>query len=178
MDGATTFDLSNIILDGYARIKAKIDLNNAASQVDTQQFSAVVETSTTALFPALTQEDINNTGRIYEQELAVVKIEAGNVTSVTRQMGSARMVDADKLGVDTSQAEFYTVEKMGGNKAVTLASENIPAGVGFVLNSGIQSNMASFTYTTGWGVKSNSIFGVAHDNLQPYITCYMWKRMS
>ena len=100
VDGKTVFEVKNPIQNGYARLKAKIDLNAATSQEECGQFATEIEFSTTELFPTLTQEDINSTGKIYEQELAVVKIEAGNVTGIVKKLENAG-IDAEKLGGET-----------------------------------------------------------------------------
>lgn len=97
VDGKTDFPLQEPIQNGYAQLKAKIDLNNANTQEECAQFATEVVYSTTASFPELIQEDINNTGKKYEQELAVVKIENGNITGITRKLVNAG-VDAEKLG--------------------------------------------------------------------------------
>lgn len=96
VDGKTVFPMEDPIQNGYARLKAQIDLNAPSTQEECGQFSTAVEFSTTTLFPELTQEDINNAGKVYEQELAVVKIEAGNITGVTRKMENAE-IDAERL---------------------------------------------------------------------------------
>lgn len=84
------------------------------------------------------------------------------------------------VGIDTSQTEFNTVEKTGGEKTHTLTVTEIPAhnhGVGLQVNTaagnqrwGLSDNLGTTTPTANKGG------GRAHNNLQPYITCYMWKR--
>lgn len=91
------------------------------------------------------------------------------------------------VGVDVSDANFDTVEKTGGEKTHSLTVSEIPShehtsnGIpvtktegGYVaMRSGTFSNFStdiiSETNTTGGSF--------AHNNLQPYITCYMWKRV-
>jgi microcystin-dependent protein len=118
------------------------------------------------------------------------------------------------VGVDTSQTEFATVEKTGGNKTVTLTVDQMPKhnhgqdshqhqinevnGDNNIIASGGYNNNgnqwgANFIYggqPGAWGFTNVSNFytrwaqpyiweaggGGAHNNLQPYITCYMWKR--
>ena len=90
------------------------------------------------------------------------------------------------VGVDTSQTEFATVEKTGGAKTHTLTADEIPSHT---------HSYSVYTYIgsgTMWGTRNSSDSGdknnsqstttgstgggKAHNNLQPYITCYMWKR--
>lgn len=86
------------------------------------------------------------------------------------------------VGIDTSQAEFASVEKTGGEKTHKLTVGEMPSHDHGLVNSndggydmgfsikyqarGYDGNF--YTYKSGGSE--------AHNNLQPYITCYMWKR--
>lgn len=88
------------------------------------------------------------------------------------------------VGVDTNQTEFDTVEETGGEKTHTLTIEEMPShnhntysaggSSGYPYRipqaDGINSDQNSYCATMPNGG------GQAHNNLQPYITCYMWKR--
>ena len=94
------------------------------------------------------------------------------------------------VGVNTSDNDFKTSEKTGGAKSVTLNINQIPShnhkapsyntanynGDGSasrrypVSESDVGAKATWYTSNTGGGQ--------AHNNLQPYITCYMWKRVS
>lgn len=98
------------------------------------------------------------------------------------------------VGVDTSQTEFNTAQKTGGEKTHTLNSNEIPShshtifantdyresgetgywGLdlcqGYAYGSEKDANNGTGTRASGGGE--------AHNNLQPYITVYMWKRVS
>lgn len=90
------------------------------------------------------------------------------------------------VGIDSGQTEFDTVEETGGSKTHTLTESEIPAhthtlqrfpnatgsSVGFTVDtsmSGQQSTTALNTTSTGGDG--------AHNNLQPYVVVYMWKRV-
>lgn len=87
------------------------------------------------------------------------------------------------VGVDTTQTEFDTVEETGGEKTHTLTIAEMPShahkvhagwGAGsmgnnyFRVDSNNPRSQWDDTFPTGGDQ--------AHNNLQPYITCYMYKR--
>lgn len=99
------------------------------------------------------------------------------------------------VGIDTSDDDFKTVEKTGGEKTHTLTVDEMPShthdvaiavnntvagGARYYFNSA-GTTSAPITDTAAW---SNSLAakatggGQPHNNLQPYITCYMWKRIA
>lgn len=90
------------------------------------------------------------------------------------------------VGVDTTQEEFNTAEKNGGAKAVTLTTAQMPqhnhdyvrySEDGFISpTTGGNVYVASKASSQGLSDTSNEGGGQAHNNLQPYVTCYMWKR--
>lgn len=94
------------------------------------------------------------------------------------------------IGVDTSQTEFNAVEKTGGEKTHKLTLSEMPyhchTGL-FYMNNGknITLDSGGSNYNLSWGSTGNSYNevytgytgdGQPHNNLQPYITVYMWKR--
>jgi hypothetical protein len=84
------------------------------------------------------------------------------------------------VGLDAGQTEFDTVEETGGEKTHTLTVAEMPvhshAEWGNVSNAG----QAGTGVGPNTGAKNqpteNAGGGGAHNNLQPYIVVYMWKR--
>ena len=84
------------------------------------------------------------------------------------------------VGVDSSDTDFDTVRETGGAKTHQLTISELPAHTHNVtmstsdsdndfLSEGNNSGLSSFTTSSTGGDQ-------AHNNLQPYITAYMWRR--
>jgi hypothetical protein len=86
------------------------------------------------------------------------------------------------VGVDAEQTEFDTVEETGGAKTHTLTEAQMPTHSHDVAVSGGagSTQYCISAYSTSIPAylcpSSSKGGGQAHNNLQPYITCYMWKR--
>jgi hypothetical protein len=86
------------------------------------------------------------------------------------------------VGVDASQTEFNTVEKTDGEKTHTLQLSEIPShSHSITCQSGLSTDCGGSSRAAAddsWTSKNteNTGGGQAHNNLQPYITCYMFKR--
>lgn len=81
------------------------------------------------------------------------------------------------VGVDTGQTEFDTVEETGGAKTHTLTTAEIPAHTHSAFDfSGGPSNLAGGGGLNISGNTGSTGGGGAHNNLQPYITVYFFKR--
>lgn len=107
------------------------------------------------------------------------------------EFGKGRTV----VGVDTTQAEFNTVEKTGGAKTHTLtiselASHAHPLSLVTYNGPGRDNTyVAGCSGDSGLGGANDKLpveyrqadptgGNQPHNNLQPYITCYMWKRVA
>lgn len=96
------------------------------------------------------------------------------------------------VGVDSNDSDFSTVEKLGGEKTHTLTIDEMPSHSHQFKNG--EYDAVSILYDNGsnkwYGIPINNGFtfsskqiqitdtggSQAHNNLQPYITTYMWKR--
>ena len=107
------------------------------------------------------------------------------------------------VGVNTDETEFDSVEKTGGAKSHTLTVNEMPRhshsitdpghlykfydrwidGAINAMNDTLRmanhntQNTKTTTNTAGISIQ-NSGDSQSHNNLQPYITCYMWKRIT
>lgn len=90
------------------------------------------------------------------------------------------------VGVDNSQTEFNSVEKTGGEKTHKLTQSEMPKHYhGFYQYNleGKETRWAAksseqIPVDLSWSLINETGSSVPHNNLQPYITCYMWKRIS
>lgn len=98
------------------------------------------------------------------------------------------------VGIDAAQTEFDTVEETGGSKTHTLTTGQMPTHshaysgnimVGEQTSSGLNTGFEPGTAYQKVGLVSDSSPGAtvtsagsgqSHNNLQPYVVVYMWKR--
>lgn len=91
------------------------------------------------------------------------------------------------VGVDENDSDFNTAEKTGGEKTHTLVVSELPqhTHANYAKRTNITINNSGNTHVTCHSSNSGATVGrnigstgegVAHNNLQPYITCYIWKR--
>lgn len=87
--------------------------------------------------------------------------------------GAGRVI----VGLDSGQTEFDTLNETGGAKTHTLTEAEMPAHVHSMgITSGDQDGSGSNGAIDGTRNTGSTGGGGAHNNLQPYIVAYMWKR--
>ena len=86
------------------------------------------------------------------------------------------------VGINSSDADFDTAEETGGAKTHTLTTSELPAHTHTVetkVSSGVNGTFplgSSGSTSQGTRASGSTGSGSAHNNLQPYIVVYMWKR--
>lgn len=90
------------------------------------------------------------------------------------------------VGYNGTDPDFMPVEKVGGEKKHTLTTSELPAHTHGVRAHGTTNDSPSgTTYVKaarnsqeGTAVTNSTGGGAAHNIMQPYIVCYMWKRIA
>jgi hypothetical protein len=175
----TTVDINGGAIDGTA-IGA-----NSASTVAATTLTATTVTASGNVNTTGGELQINGTN-VLEKVYPVgsIYINATNSTNPATLLGFGTWVafGAGKVivGLDSSDTDFDTAEETGGAKTHTLTTSEIPShthslstsdnpgGTGAIEVAGGAPTSTQTTQATGGGG--------AHNNLQPYIVAYMWKR--
>lgn len=175
----TTVDINGGAIDGTA-IGA-----NSASTVDATTVTATTVTASGNVNTTGGELQINGTN-VLEKVYPVgsIYINATNSTNPATLLGFGTWVafGAGKVivGLDSTDTDFDTAEETGGAKTHTLTTSEIPShthslstsdnpgGTGAIEVAGGAPTSTQTTQATGGGG--------AHNNLQPYIVAYMWKR--
>ena len=141
----------------------------------------VVQTITTAS-PAvgITLNDVYPIGSIY------LSVSQTNPSSLFGGTWEAFANGRTLVGIDTQQEEFNTVNKLGGAKDHILTTQEMPSHNHKRPNSILYNGSSSWWIGGEGGTTievvetptSSSGGNQAHNNLQPYIVVYMWKRVA
>ena len=107
VDGATNVDLSGrTIQTGYIQVIFNIDLTQPQGS---QWYTTYVESASTT-FPALTKEDINASGELYQMQLAVIQVSGGDLTDINQYLVFSNLFTRTlmRVGTDTDYAGVYS----------------------------------------------------------------------
>tara|TARA_B100000029_G_C17519679_1_gene939349 strand:- start:854 stop:1570 length:717 start_codon:yes stop_codon:yes gene_type:complete len=84
------------------------------------------------------------------------------------------------VGIDSGDTDFDAAEETGGAKTHTLTTSEIPAhthnSTWLTGGSGVSGVNTAGNYDAATSATSSTGGGSAHNNVQPYIVVYMWKR--
>ena len=170
------------IASGAAIDAAKI-ADGSVSNAEFQHLDGVTSAIQTQIDTKTTLAAVYPVGSIY--------INATNSTNPGTLLGFGTWVAFGAgrvpVGIDSSDTDFDTAEETGGAKTVSLSTSQLPShthsisytesgpgGANISANffAGISNNTAgALSHTTG-----STGSGSAHNNVQPYIVVYMWKR--
>lgn len=175
----TTVDINGGAIDGTA-IGANSASTVAATTVTATTVTASGNVNTTG--GELQIDGTNVLEKVYP--VGSIYINATSSTNPATLLGFGTWVafGAGKVivGLDSSDTDFDTAEETGGAKTHTLTTSEIPShthslstsdnpgGSGAIEVAGGAPTSTQTTQATGGGG--------AHNNLQPYIVAYMWKR--
>ncbi len=187
--------LNSATISGTSTL-ATVDINGGAidgTAIGANSASTVAATTVTAT-TVTASGNVNTTGgelqingtNVLEKVYPVgsIYINATSATNPATLLGFGTWVafGAGKVivGLDSSDTDFDTAEETGGAKTHTLSISEIPShthslstsdnlgGTGAIEVAGGAPTSTQTTQATGGGG--------AHNNLQPYIVAYMWKR--
>ena len=179
-------DFNTEFLAVKTAVNSKANLGGSASQAflsttasagtnTTQVATTAFVTSALAAQVAYPVGAIFTTTTVYANSAAVVNAIGGTTWTA---FGAGKVL----VGVDASDADFNTVEETGGAKTHTLSIAELPSHTHSYDRQNTSTDNISIddiTRTTGGnsGATSGATgSGSAHNNVQPYITVYMWKR--
>ena len=174
-------------------VNTKADLAGSASQA----FSATTASTGTNTTQVATTAFVQNT--VTAATVNALAYPVGSIyTSVVATnpatllgVGTWAAFGAGKVmvGIDSGDTDFDTVEETGGAKTHTLTTAEIPAHNHSASAGGSGTDSGNSNYPNGgaalydstsftWNniTVANTGGGGAHNNLQPYIVVYMWKR--
>ena len=158
----------------------KINFQNGVTKVNADTFNTF-------------QNNINDAINLMKIEILKAENPIGHIRMETTDVNPATYLGfgtwvlwgAGKVpvGVDTADTDFSTVEKTGGEKTHTLTINEMPSHTHDMLNAKLATGYGDIstpattdiTYRAPTSATGGS---QPHNNLQPYITCYMWKRVS
>ena len=192
----------------YTTTNATLNLdNNTSYNIEVKTTDRIGSTTVSLTVPVgIPIFRIGTDGYVYNQEKRLITVDetprysthVGQVIMSTALTTAAQVANVYggtweawgkgrvPVGVDPNDTDFNAANKTGGSKTVTLQLSQIPA----------HGHMMGQTYS-GWKLSGNGNgpaglytgYGLtdrskneggsgAHDNLQPYITIYMWRRIA
>ena len=187
-DSGEDFAANNATVAGTLTVTGVPTIPTASAGTNTTQAAstAFVTTAVAALDKAAINNLVYPVGSIY----TTVGSSATTPTQVNTLLGVGTWVafGAGKVpvGIDASQTEFDASEETGGAKTHTLTTAELPAHthsytIKDVDDAGSHQQISDTVGTKGYNnptvmTSSSTGSGSAHNNLQPYIVVYMWKR--
>ncbi len=191
-DSSEDFSANNVTIAGDTTMAGTLAVTGDATAPTQSAGNNTTKVATTAFVTAavaaIDQATIN--AHVYPVGSIYTSVVATNPATLLG-VGTWAAFGAGKVpvGIDSSDTDFDTVEETGGAKTHTLSIAEMPA-------HGHSQNSSGGSSTIQWAQNSpagnpryadgsgsdgsrsvgNTGGGGAHNNLQPYIVVYMWKR--
>ena len=189
-------ELENEINDNKKELTNKIDNNSTNINNNKGELETKISNTKTEL-----ESKINsNFDKIYPVGSIYISTSSANPSAIYGGTWERYGQGKTLVGLNESEPEFSTVNKIGGEKTHTLTINEMPShnhnlgghtflwgeNVGTVniknanAEAGATSQNRLYTYQNQYGWANTLVNGGSqpHNNLQPYITVYMWKRTS
>lgn len=175
VDGATSVDLSDHgLTTGYVRVIINADM----SQSEGSQLYLTHDTAgTLGGFTALTKDDINNTGTLYQLELATLQISGGDITSIVTQLTTAKLISNANIQTKGEDLAIEMFDENGVRQADIYSYDDnyidiSRKGTGGTTTSGIRMTKAGRVtmYGNGSEVIALRPNGVDDSSVQAYLS--------
>lgn len=180
--GNSLTNVEDANIKSAAAIDASKIANGNVSNAEFQYLDGVTSAIQTQIDTKTTLAAVYPVGSIY--------INATNSTNPASLLGfgtwAAFGAGRVMVGLNSSDSDFDTAEETGGAKTHTLTTNELPAhSHGGIFPSGSQGSFTEAFDVDNPGsgfdkgsekFTTNTGGGAAHNNLQPYIVVYMWKR--
>lgn len=133
VESATTIAATPTYPNGYGRLVLSLDMTQTSTSSVNHQAYVDWEYSSTNSFPALTQDDINGSGSLYQVVLATAQFSSGNISTITQNLGNVTMKE-------TFTANKAIVSDANGQ---AIASSTTATEIGYVsgVTSAIQTQL-------------------------------------
>lgn len=157
--------------------KAKVTINGTVYEVEPEEYDGQTP---------LSPENLNQMQEIIFQSIypvgSIYMSTASTNPATLFSIGTWELWGQGKVpvGIDTEDEDFNVVEKTGGEKTHTLTVNEMPKHTHEVPTTN-STGSNGWARNGNWSGENSFSSGSEggdqpHNNLQPYITCYMWKR--
>lgn len=136
--------------NGYGQVKVCINTTNPSTTLLNQQAYVNTVYSSSQTFPALTQDDINGTGTLYEVELAILTYSSGSISASTQKLGgvfgASKLIASDangRLSVSNVNQSYINTLTSNAQTQINTINSNINS-----LTTTVNGKQKAITYGT------------------------------
>lgn len=159
ISGTETVTVSGVA--GFARVKLRIDTTKAATASTFAQASFVVDyASTLDAFGALTQQEINLDGTVYEMQVCIAALSASGITSITQRARYQLGLEALAAVATLTPSDWVDNEQTVNIPGVELSSVVITSPVADGSNPVNYAGAGAYCKSQGNGTLTFAVTGV------------------